>query len=106
MSTSGYAQLGLRIPKCFVCNKNMEDKKAYMICENLKHYCHKKCLKDKVKQDWEDKLNSGHANYSGCSSYKKYTCSCGCKLEVQNTVGYKFKKGLKYASPLLLFLLI
>ena len=105
-STSEYTHLGLRIPRCFVCKEKMEDKKAYMVCENMKHFCHKKCLKTKVAKVWEDKLNSGHSNYSGGCSYKKYKCSCGKKMEIQNTVWYKFKKGLKYASPLLLVLLI
>lgn len=108
MTTLKYTQINRRnrIPKCFVCRKKMKDKNAYMVCENSKHFCHKKCLKEQVAQNWEDKLNSGHSNYSGGYSYKKHTCSCGSKMKIKNTNWYKVKKGLKYTSPLLLTLLI
>ena len=110
-SMSTYQLLGFRPKTCFVCNKIMDktDKWgeiSFMVCENKKHFCHKKCLKQKYKYNHDEKLDAGYIYSSGINKYKNHKCRCNSSMKIHNTLKYKVKKFLKYSSPILLILLI
>lgn len=112
--TSSHHILGIRPKICFLCRNHIEDKKyqnkfgetAYMICENLRHVCHKKCLKTYYKDDYDEMLDAGYIYASGKNIYKEHQCSCGKSMKIKNTLGYQMKKVAKWTLAPIVILLI
>lgn len=92
---------------CFVCNKEVSEFDGYMVCDTYSHICHKKCLKNKYKHDYDEKLDAGYVYSSGTNQYKKHKCSCESKMKVHNTFMYKVKKGGKYIlAPIVIAIIL
>lgn len=93
---------------CFVCQKNVKICQAYMICKNLNHICHKKCLKQKYKDNnYDEKLDAGYVYSSSTNRYKKHQCHCDCFMTIHNKLSWKLKKVGKYFwIPIIIVLII
>jgi hypothetical protein len=90
---------------CLTCKKEIRDNQSIIYCEVGQCFWHKKCLKNKIKEDYDDKLDAGY-NYSASDSYKKKRCGCGCFLKKKDRPSRITKKALKkVAIPILLIII-
>lgn len=102
---SGYAEM-VTAKVCKECKQAIHDKNSIIQCEVKKCVWHKDCLKQKIKGEYEERLDAGY-NYAASKSYKTMRCGCGCLLHKKDSAKRIAKKiAKKIIVPIFIVLLI
>lgn len=89
---------------CKCCNKEVRPNQSNIHCIGGQCFWHKKCLKNKLRTEYDSKLNAGY-NYCGSDSYKTRRCGCGHLLTKSDRPMRITKKTLKKIVPIVLVLI-
>lgn len=79
---------------CLECKEIIRENQSTIYCEVGQCFWHKKCLKNKIKNEYDDKLEAGYTMAAG-KTYKQRRCKCGCLLKKNDRPKRILKKTLK-----------
>ena len=87
------------IGECLICQKQIQDNQSYYHCTGDTCFWHQKCMKQKYRYEYDDKLASGY-NYAAPHSYKTTKCPCALKIHKKTRQSKRVRRVAKVAAPI------